>query len=112
MRRDLVGSLLSYLGLARRSGVLIIGQDNVKSSLARREKLLLLFSDTNSAFFRSIRSRLDEEGVVVVAPGNITGEELSSAIGAKNVKVVALPLRSGFAKKILQLLAEGGKDIE
>jgi len=42
----------------------------------------------------------------------VSGDELSAAVGAGNVKVVALPLRSGFARSISQLLAEGGNSNE
>ena len=103
-------SLLSVFGLARRGNVLQIGQDIVKSSLARGESLLVIFvREPESSFYRSLQKRRLTEKCQVVVLSGITGDELSAAIGSVNVKVVALPLRSGFARSISQLLAEGGE---
>ena len=111
MNDEKANSLLSCLGLARRAGVLIIGQDNVKSSLARRDSLLVLITETGSSFYRFLQNRPDGESRMEVLR-SVSAEALSSAIGAEKVKVVALPLRSGLAQKTLQLLAEGGKEFE
>ncbi|WP_367338768.1 hypothetical protein [Aminivibrio sp.] len=105
--------ILSVFGIARRANILKIGQDIVKSSLARGEELLVVFaSEPDSSFYRSLRNgRLAEKSQIIVLP-DISGEALSAAVGSGNVKVVALPLRSGFARSISQLLAEGGKENE
>ena len=104
--------ILSVLGFARRAGLLLIGQDIVKSSLVRHGSLLVLFAEVDSSFHRSLRKGRYAEKCLLFNPPGMTGAELSAAIGLKNVKVVALPLRSGFAQRILQLLAEGGEIIE
>ena len=102
-------ALLSVFGMARRANILQIGQDIVKSSLARGESLMVLFAgEGESSFYRSLQNgRFAEKSTITVLP-DISGSELSAAIGSGNVKVVALPLRSGFARSISQLLAEGG----
>lgn len=106
-------SLLSLLGLARRAGALRIGQDIVQSSLARGELLLVLFArGADSSFYRSLsKGRYAEQNRISVL-SDIPEELLSSAVGAKRVKVVAVPLHGGFAESIVKLLAEGGVGIE
>lgn len=106
-------ALLGILGIARRARVLLIGQDIVKSSLARGDSLLILFAgDKASSFFRSLgKGRYAEKCSVHVLSG-ISADDLSAALGMGNVQVAALPLRSGFARKVVQLLAEGGEKIE
>lgn len=55
--------ILSVFGIARRANILKIGQDIVKSSLARGEELLVVFaSEPDSSFYRSLRNgRLAEK---------------------------------------------------
>ncbi len=112
MNEKTTAAVLSVLGFARRAGVLLIGQDIVKSSLARRESLLVLFAGKDTSFQRSLQKGRYAEKCHLLNPPGITEAELSAAIGSRNVKVVALPLRSGFAQRIVQLLAEGGEGIE
>jgi hypothetical protein len=107
-----IKAVLSVLGFARRAGALLIGQDIVKSSLARSDSLLVLLTETDSSFYRSLRKGRYAEKCLLFNPPGITEIDLSAAIGLRNVKVVALPLRGGFAQRILQLLAEGGEYIE
>ncbi|HCL79448.1 MAG TPA: hypothetical protein DIC53_05725 [Synergistaceae bacterium] len=102
-------SILSLFGLARRAGALRIGQDIVQSSLARGELLSIFFAEgADSAFFRSVSTGSHAEKNSITTLSGISEEQLSSAVGAKGVKVVAVPLRSGFAGSIAKLLAEGG----
>jgi ribosomal protein L7Ae-like RNA K-turn-binding protein len=106
-------ALLSALGMARRAGTLQIGQDIVKSNLARGESLLVCFAgEGESSFYRSLRNGRFAEKITIIMMPEVSGDELSAAVGAGNVKVVALPLRSGFARSISQLLAEGGNSNE
>lgn len=109
-------ALLLAFGMARRAGVLQIGQDIVKSNLARGESLFVFFAEFTeegeSSFYRSLRKgRFAEKTNIIIMP-EVSGAELSAAVGSGNVKVVALPSRSGFARSISQLLAEGGNKDE
>ena len=105
--------LLSLVGLAKRAGVLQIGQDKVKSLLAQGEGLLILFAEgAESSFYRSIVKGRYAEKCTIRVLGGISGSDLSAAVGSGNVKVVALPLRSGFAASVSKLLAEGGIQFE
>ena len=87
---------LSLLGMARRAGMLIIGQDSVKSKLSRRDKLFLLFPEdaphrsqkTFTSFTKNAHNYAVLEGV--------STERLAQAIGVENAVVVALPEQSDF----------------
>ena len=107
---------LSLLGMARRAGVLIIGQDNVKSCLSRREKLFIMFPEDapvrSEKTFTSIAGNSDNYAVLK----GVTIEQLAHAIGVTRAVVVALPERSGFVLKIKSSLnhlgsIEGGVTI-
>jgi ribosomal protein L7Ae-like RNA K-turn-binding protein len=91
---------LSLLGMARRAGILIIGQDSVKSSLARREKLFIMFPEDaprkSQKTFLSLTKYADNYAVLE----GVSIERLGSAIGVERAVVVALPEQSGFVSKI------------
>ena len=106
-------TFLSIVGLAKRAGVLLLGQDTLKSVLAKGESLLVLFSQgAESSFYRSLVKGRYAEKCTIRVLGGISGSDLSAAVGSGNVKVVALPLRSGFAASVSKLLAEGGIQFE
>jgi len=91
---------LSLLGMARRAGILIIGQDSVKSSLSHRDKLFLLFPEDalhrSSKTFLSLTKNADNYAVLE----GVSIEQLAHAIGVNRAVVVALPEHSGFVLKI------------
>lgn len=92
--------ILSLLGMARRAGVLIIGQDGVKSRLSRGDKLFMLFPDDaplNSE--RTFMSLTKNTGSYAVLDG-ISTERLAHAIGVSRAVVVALPDGNGFIEGI------------
>lgn len=104
------------LGLARRAGLLQIGTDSVKSQCTK-EPLLILTAADSSASVNEIACKL------TCASGNggrghrhiavpLSVEEISGALGAANVQVIALPVRNGLADKIMMLLQEGGVALE
>ncbi len=73
---------------------------------------MVVFAEAGSSFYRSCQRGSDRGDFVVVEPPGLSVENLSAAVGSRKVKVVALPLRSGLAQRILQLLAEGGENDE
>jgi ribosomal protein L7Ae-like RNA K-turn-binding protein len=91
---------LSLLGMARRAGVLIIGQDGVKSRLSNGEELFILFPEDaeskSQKTFSSIAKRADNYAVLE----GISIERLAHAIGVARAVVVALPEQSGFVTRI------------
>lgn len=91
----------SVLGIARRSGNLIIGTDNIKN-IVKEKKLLILIADDANDKTKTKNFALEHENIIL--PLNLNSEELSIAIGINGkAQIVALPLKSGFAKKILSL---------
>jgi len=104
---------LSLLGMARRAGMLIIGQDSVKSNLSQRDKLFILFPEDalhlSEKTFLSLTKSVDNYAVLE----GVSVEQLARAIGVNRAVVVALPERSGFVSKIKSSLnnrssTEGG----
>ena len=91
---------LSLLGMARRAGVLIIGQDSVKSSLSQKDKLFILFPEDvlhrSKKTFLSLTKNVDNYSVLE----GVSIEQLAYAIGVNRAVVVALPEQSGFVSKI------------
>lgn len=97
------------LGLARRAGELIIGQDRVLKSLSGGENLLVLLTrDYSDTLKRAIDAK--NAGVHVLA--KVSRLELGQLLGLRQAQIVALPVRSGFAEKIKGLLPEGGYAVE
>ena len=91
----------SVLGLARKSGTLIIGTDNIERE--RRKLLVMTSSDCSEGVRRFAASR---ENIML----GMNTEELSEVIGTRGgVQIVGLPLNSGFAKKIISLYIGKGE---
>ena len=99
-----IEKILSLLGMARRAGVLIIGQDGVKSNLSRRNKLFILFPEDASRCaektFLSLTKKADNYAVLE----GISIERLSHATGVNRTVVVALPERSSFVSGIKSIM--------
>jgi ribosomal protein L7Ae-like RNA K-turn-binding protein len=104
--------LFTYLGLARRSGQLLVGQDQIKKAFIKNEGLVVLLSEDASESTRRKFLGYEERKQCKIETIPLTGEELSKAIGTTNTQIVALPSRSGFAVKIQAMLAEGGNIFE
>ncbi|MBQ6972816.1 MAG: DUF448 domain-containing protein [Synergistaceae bacterium] len=94
----------SVLGLARKSGTLLVGTENIERE--RRKVLVMTASDCSEGVKRFAASR---ENIAL----GMGSDELSEVIGARGgVQIVGLPLASGFAKKIMSLnIAERGNAI-
>lgn len=103
----------SFLGLARRSGQLVIGADEINKKLKGNKEglLVLLASDASVAVRRSVIAKA-KRGQCDLRDIPLTCGEVSRAIGTTSTQVVALPLHSGLGEKIQALLAEGGNVLE
>ncbi|MDR1650409.1 MAG: hypothetical protein LBR87_01325 [Synergistaceae bacterium] len=93
---------LSLLGLARASGELIVGQDNVFRARGAGRKLLVIVSRDCS---ENVLRRIGEDARLAA---DVSRESLGGALGLNNVQIAALPEGSGFAKKLKELLRQGG----
>ena len=88
----------SVLGLARKSGTLIIGMENIERE---RHKVLVMTASDCSEAVKGFA--LKYENIAL----NINTVELSDVIGTRGgVQIVGLPLNSGFAKKLISLKIE------
>lgn len=106
---SLIKEIKSTLGLARRSGELIVGQDRVLEGLSAGLSLLvLLASDYSSTLKRALDAKNAEAHVL----SGIGRSELGQILGLRQAQIAALPLRSGFAGKLKGLLPEGGNAVE
>jgi hypothetical protein len=94
--------------MARRSGVLLIGQDQVLAA-PRRDLFVLTAADCS----RNVLRKLDGAGGVFHRTlEGVDREELGRSLGLSGVQIAALPLKSGFAKKLAELLQQEGLGID
>ncbi len=99
---DTAMKIRSLLGLARKSGLLMIGSDSIERSKTR--KILVMTADDCSENIRKFSASY--ENITL----EMNSEELSAVIGTKgSVQIVGLPLTSGLAKKLLDLNIEKGE---
>lgn len=100
--------VLNILGLARRAGMLLIGQDQVLSAAKAGTRLLVITSDdVSAAVLRSLRPHEEKGAVVRVAFADADRTELGERVGLAAAQIAALPRQSGFAKKILNIFNDG-----
>lgn len=97
--------VLSLLGLARRAGQVLVGQDRVLGD-CRGELVIVMADDCSNAVLRKAISSGDGRACFTLA--GVTREELGRALGIGGAQIVALRAEGGFAKKITELLQQGG----
>ena len=102
--------ILSLLSLARRSGVLLVGQDSIRQRARGKKGFLFIAArDCSSGVLRFVKARVERgEGVLVTAPED--RGELFTSIGLETTQIVALPQNHGLAQEIYRLL--GGEGID
>jgi ribosomal protein L7Ae-like RNA K-turn-binding protein len=108
--RDGIEKALSLLGVARRAGVLLVGQDQVLRARGREGLFVIISEDCSPNVLRKI-SVLDGEKTTCRTLGGVEREELGRHIGASSAQIAAIPINSGFAKKIALLLRQEGSGI-
>ena len=106
---ELFGEIKGTLGLARRAGELIVGQDRVLDSLSAGQNLFVLLTRDHS---ETLKRAIDAKAVDVHVLAGVSRLELGQLLGLRQAQIVALPVRSGFAEKIKGLLPEGGNAVE
>ena len=95
--------LRAVIGLSRKAGALLIGVDNIKNFT---HKVLVIIANDCSEGVRNFAVNYKH-----ITP-SISIQELSEAAGSRGVQVIALPLSSGFAKKILNLTQSRSENFE
>ncbi len=103
---------LSLLGMARRAGAALVGQDQVLTALSESGRgglLVLRTEDCSENVLRKLTARVPKSGSTCRTIPGVTRDTLGRALGVGSAQVVALPVRSGFAKKLTELLQQGGR---
>lgn len=96
--------LLNTLGMARRAGVLVVGQDNVFSEIKRHVSMLVITaSDCSAAVLRSAAPHAERGEARIITLKDTDRSVLGRYIGIGAAQIVALPAGCGFAKKLLSL---------
>lgn len=102
-----MNKILNYLGIARRAGFLISGIDAVIASLEKKAKLVVIATDASSATKDKLNRKCYFYKVNILE--HFTTEELSTAVGYNNPKVLAVT-DEGIVKQILKI-SERGENI-
>lgn len=100
--------VFNLLGLVRRAGKLLIGQDKVLSAAKAGACLLVITSnDASEAVLRSLRPH-EERGTVTRIMITDTGRTvLGRRLGITSAQITALSAQEGLAKKILNIFNDG-----
>jgi predicted RNA-binding protein YlxR (DUF448 family)/ribosomal protein L30E len=106
---SLMEEIKSTLGLARRAGELIVGQDRVLEGLSSGLNLFVLLA---SDYSPTLKRALDAKNAEAHVLSGISRSELGQLLGLRQAQIAALPVRSGFAGKLKGLLPEGGNAVE
>lgn len=103
-------NLLQKIGLARRAGLAVIGQDRIRTEISAGKAPLLVFlsNDASSAVERRFLSAAAKRGDRAVHLESVSRWELGAALGLASVQVVGLPLASQFAEMLLEDLRREG----
>ncbi|MDL2298812.1 hypothetical protein LJC40_06685 [Synergistaceae bacterium OttesenSCG-928-D05] len=105
-RRELTKDerILNLLGLARRAGVLAVGQDKVFSALKEETKYLVLTtSDISDNVMRHVRNAIERGTARHISLDALDRAGLGAQIGVSSAQVIALPSDNGLAIKILKI---------
>ncbi len=87
----------SVLGLAHKAGALLIGSERIEKS--GHKKILVILAENSSEGVKKFAA--SHEKILL----DMTIKELSEVTGLRDsVQILALPLNSGFAKKIISLI--------
>lgn len=94
--------LLNALGMARRAGELLIGQDKIFDALKRKKKLAVFVTeDCSQNVMRTLRAAEERGAVKITELKGIGREALGAQLGISAAQAAALPEESGFLKKFL-----------
>lgn len=110
MAIDRMRGIMDTLGMARRAGLLIVGQDHVFSAMRSVESLLVLVTDDcSAAVLRSLAPKAERGEARVLTLKGVDRAELGSRLGVGTAQIAALPM-GGFTKKVLSLYDRSDAD--
>ena len=96
--------LMNILGLSRRAGILLIGQDHVFAAGRHNEKLVVIVTSDCSA-----KPKVERGEAVLLKLDDTDRTVLGSHLGVGSAQVVALP-QGGLAKKVLAIYDRSDAD--
>lgn len=105
-------SVLLTMGLARRTGILVAGQDRVFKCLKGNRNFAIFMASDRSDAVASTVGRLAGSRHNVVDMFDIDRYDLGVAIGLSRCQIVALPAKEGLTEAAIRQLSEGGEAIE
>lgn len=98
--------LPGLFGIARKAGMLFIGQDAVRTELKKGSRLLVILSGDHSPNVRSMIEGYRRRGACrVVVLASLGREGLGSMISMGQTQILGLPLGKGLSDKIEKLVA-------
>lgn len=101
---DRAEQVLCLIGLARRAGKLLVGQDKVLTAAKARSRLLVVTSnDLASAVERSLKPHIERGSVLSITVTDCDRTALGERIGVSSAQIAALPEEDGFSKRILNI---------
>ncbi|MDR0616324.1 MAG: hypothetical protein LBG29_05895 [Synergistaceae bacterium] len=109
--KDRIEEVLSLLGLARRAGILFVGQDQVFRARAKEGLFVIASEDCSPNVWSKISASGDGKTTGRTLSG-VGRDEMGRYIGVRSAQIAAVPINSGFAKKITLLLRQEGSDID
>ena len=103
-------NFLQKLGLVRRAGLAVIGQDRIRTEISAGKApfLLCLSNDASSTVERRFLSAAARRGDRVVHLESVSRWELGAALGLASAQVVGLPMASQFTEMLLEDLRREG----
>ncbi len=94
--------LLNALGMARRAGELIIGQDKIFDAVKRKKKLAVFVADDCSQnVLRTLKAAEERGAVKIIELKETDRTVLGGYLGISSAQAAALPEESGFVKKFI-----------
>lgn len=100
--------LFGLLGLARRSGKLLIGQDQVITAVKTGARMLVITAeDISAAVLRSLNPAEEKGSILRITINGVDRAMLGRSVGITSTQIAALPLGHGFARKILNIFDDG-----
>jgi ribosomal protein L7Ae-like RNA K-turn-binding protein len=95
--------VLSLLGLARRAGFLVVGQDRVLGAVASG-LFIVVSEDCSPAVLRKIGPKLKGGGSVCHVIKGVSRERLGRSVGVNSAQIAAIPINNGFVRNLAELL--------
>lgn len=108
MDRAVSVSIMNILGLARRAGILLIGQDQVLKELRHAGTLMtVVTSDCSPSLLRRLKAKAERGEITLLTLEDTDRSLLGSHLGVDSAQIAALPY-GGLAKKVLAIYDGSG----